>query len=236
MTEVIPMPQQAPRSSAASGAAAFALLAVLAGPADAATNPRDPLNGRSSYSGSSMTCLIANDFYMVHFSALQEGRKAGESTDFVKYCQEVPTLGKVYLTIDLLDRDVRNTPIALSVVEENIGADGRPAGTKRVMAEVPARIYKSGTADTHVEITEPGHYALIATIGEEPVMEDDRLRVPFSVGLPPPTDYGQYAGKLTGALTALFFGVMGVIGYRTWRSYRPKRAGEAPAHSGAKAG
>lgn len=215
--------------------AALAVTLASAGAANAAA-PRDPFNGRQSYSGSSMTCLIANDFYAVHFSALQEGRQDGERTDFVKYCQEVPTVGKVYLSIDLLDRDTRTTPISLTVVEEEIGADGQPPQVKSTLAETPAKIYKNGTADTHVEITHPGHYALIATIGDGPIMEDDRLRVPFSVGLPPPTAVGQHMGKITGAVVALFFGVMGVIGYRTWRSYRPRRASLAPAASQAKAG
>lgn len=224
-----------------AGLAAFSLAAALSTQADAATSPRDPFNGRQSYSGSNMDCLIANDFYAVHFSALQEGRKAGETTDFVKYCQEVPTLGKVYLSIDLLDRDTRGTPIALSVVEEDISDDGRLPEVKSTLVEVPAKIYRSGTADTHVEITKPGHYALIAVVGEEPISEDDRLRVPFSVGLAPPPDYSKLFGRFTGGLVMLFFGVMGIIGFRTWQTYWPKskRPAEVPAESGtsqAKAG
>lgn len=225
------MPQTSRLSRApVLAAGTFAAILALTGTADAAA-PRDPFNGRQSYSGSSMTCLVANDFYAVHFSAVQEGRKEGERTDFEKYCQEVPKIGKVYLSIDLLDRDTRTTPIALSVVEEEISPDGKPPEVKSTLAEIPARIYKNGTADTHVDITRPGHYALIATIGDGPIMDDDRLRVPFSVGLPPPTHYGQFMGKITGAVVALFFGVMGVIGYRTWRSYRPKRAGVVAAAS-----
>lgn len=215
----------------------YALLAamVAAGGADAA-QPRDPLNGRQSYSGSNMNCLIANDFYAVHFSALQEGRQAGERTDFVKYCQEVPAIGKVYLSIDLLDRDTRTTPIALAVVEEEIRQDGQAPEARSTLAETPARIYKNGTADTHVDITRPGHYALIATIGDGPIMDDDRLRIPFSVGLPPPSTVGQHLGAITGTFVALFFGAMGIIGYRTWRGYRPRRPALEPAPSQAKAG
>jgi hypothetical protein len=224
-----------------AGLAAFSLAAALSMQADAATSPRDPFNGRQSYSGSNMDCLIANDFYAVHFSALQEGRQAGERTDFVKYCQEVPNLGKVYLSIDLLDRDTRGTPIALSVVEEDISDDGRLPEAKSTLVEVPAKVYRNGTADTHVEITKPGHYALVAVVGDGPISEDDRLRVPFSVGLAPPTDYSKFFGRFTGGVVVLFFGVMGVIGFRTWQRYLPKsrRPAEAPAEAGtsqAKAG
>ncbi len=218
---------------AAIFAQACALALAVSEAANAATSPRDPFNGRQSYSGSNMDCLVANDFYAVHFSALQEGRQAGESTDFAKYCQEIPKIGKVYLTIDLLDRDTRSTPIALSVVEEDIGEDGRPPETKSTLAEAPAKIYRNGTADTHVEITHPGHYALIATIGDGPITEDDQLRIPFSVGLAPPTDYGKFAGRFTGALVIVFFGVMGIIGFRTWRNYWPKARPPVPAEGSA---
>lgn len=210
-------------------------LALVSVSVQAAT-PRDPFNGRQSYSGSNMTCLVANDFYAVHFSAVQEGQHPGERNAFEKYCQEVPKVGKVYLSVDLLDRDTRSTPIAISVVEEEIDPNGKPPEVKSVLAETPARIYKNGTVDTQVEITHPGHYAMIATIGEGPIMEDDRLRIPFSVAVPPPTQVTQHLGKATGALVALFFGIMAIIGFRTWRSYRPKRTGVATATSGLKTG
>lgn len=208
------------------------LATAMTGPASAANGPRDPFNGRQTYSGSNMGCLITNDFYAVHFSALQEGRHAGESTDFVKYCQEVPNPGKTYLSIDLLDRDVRKTPVALRVVEEEYSNDGQAPREKTTLIEVPAKIYRSGTADTQVQISQPGHYALIATIGEEAVSEDDHLRVPFSVGLPPVVEAHQYFGKFVGALVAVFFGVMGMIGFRSFRSVRPASAPASAADAG----
>ena len=200
------------------------LAATFTGDAFAATAPRDPLNGRQSYSGSNMSCLVANDFYVVHFTAMQQGRAQGESSDFVKYCQEIPNPGKTFLTIDLLDRDVRSTPISLRVVEEQISDDGEPPRVLGTLTELAPKIYKNGTADTHVVISKPGHYALLATIGDEAqgLSEDDHLRIPFSVGLPPPTQYGKLFGKFAGGLALLFFAAMGVIGYRTYRAYCPK--------------
>ena len=145
---------------------AVAALAVAAGVASAAGVPRDNSNGRQMYQGASMSCLVANDFYAVHFTALQEGRHEGEQTDFVKYCQEVPRPGKTYLTLDLLDRDARSMPVSLRVVEEELGDDGRPPKEKRTLVETPATVYKSGTAEIQADITEPGHYAVIAVFGE----------------------------------------------------------------------
>jgi hypothetical protein len=215
----------------------IAVLGLLCGDTLAASQ-RDPFNGRQTYSGSAMSCLIANDFYAVHFTALQEGRKAGEKTDFAKYCQEIPATGRVYLSVDLLDRDVRSTPIALRVVEESVFDDGRTPEIKTTLNETSPKIYKNGTADTQVAISQPGHYALLVTIGDGPVTEDDQLRIPFSVALPPPTNYGKLAGKLTGGLAFTFYLVMAIIGYRVYRLYRPKKGGEIPveADAGVKAG
>ncbi len=169
-----------------------------------------------------MDCLVGNDFYAVHFTAIQEGRQAGEKSDFTKYCQEVPTVGKTYLSVDLLDRDVRKTPIALKVVEEEFSEDGgRPPKEIRTLNESPAKIYSNGVADIPANITQPGHYALIATVGGEAISEDDRLRIPFTVGLEGVAKV-DWLGRITGFIVLAFFGTMAVIGYRTYRAYRPK--------------
>lgn len=200
---------------------AVALVLVLAtGVALAAGAPRDSSNGRQMYQGASMSCLVANDFYAVHFTALQEGRHEGEQTDFVKYCQEVPRPGKIYLTLDLLDRDVRNTPIGLRVVEEEFAEDGRLPKEKRTLAEMPPKVYKNGTAEIHADIGEPGHYAVIAVFGEDDgfVSEDDRLRVPFSVGLPSPNQPNRWPGAL---FVLLIIVVLSVVCWRLYRGIRP---------------
>jgi len=183
----------------------------------------EPRNARQAYSGSNMTCLIGNDFYAVHFTAIQEGREKGETTNFAKYCQEVPRVGKTYLSIDLLDRDVRKTPVTLRVIREEFNEEGgRPPQELGVLTETPAKLYPNGTADIAVDIKQPGHYALIATIGNEAISEDDRLRIPFTVAVEGAAKVN-WLGRITGFTVITFFGVMGYIGWRTYRAYRPKR-------------
>lgn len=202
--------------------AVWALPVALSGAADAANAPRDPFNGRQSYSGSNMDCLVANDFYAVHFTSMQPGRRSGETTDFKNYCQQVPAVGKTFLSIDLLDRDVRTTPVALRVVEESYSDNGVSPREKATLVEIPAKIYRNGTADTSVEITQPGHYALIATIGDDAISEDDRLRIPFSVAVAPPSRLNSWYKDFAAGLAFTFFAIMGVIGYRVYRAYNPR--------------
>lgn len=170
----------------------------------AAGDPRDS-NKRLSYNGSSMECLVANDFYAVHFTALQPGKQSGEKTEFVKYCREIPTTGMLYLTLDMLDRDVRSTPISLRVVEDVLDPATGKYKSGETLKEEPSKIYKGGTADTHIEISRPGHYAVIATFGQDEIAgEDDQLKIPFSVGTESPHKSGELPKKIAFGMAALF--------------------------------
>ena len=210
------------RATVISFFCAIALTGALC--VNAATAPRDTLNnGRQAYAGSGVKCMVTNDFYAMNFTAMQEGQVKGETTPFVKYCQEIPATGKTFLTVDLLDRDVRTTPLTLRVVEEEI-LDGRLPKIKRTVTETPAKVYKNGTADIVADLMQAGHYALMVTIGDQSISEDDRLRIPFSVALASPNKKSDWLGKFTGITVALFFTVMGYIGYRTYRVYRPRKA------------
>ena len=127
-----------------------------------------------------------------------------------------------YLSIDLLDRDVRKTPVALRVIREEFSEEGgRPPQELGVLKEIPAKLYPNGTADISVDIKQPGHYALVATIGSEAISEDDRLRIPFTVAVEGAAKVN-WLGRITGFIVFTFFGVMGYIGWRTYRAYRPK--------------
>lgn len=199
-------------------------LSLTAGAAFGAGAPRDTSNGRQMYQGASMNCLVANDFYAVHFTAMQEGRYENERHEFTKYCQEIPGTGKTYLSIDLLDRDVRNTPVALRVVEEDLGEGGQLPKEKSTLAEVPAKIYKNGTVETYANITQPGHYALIAVIGDGAVTEDDRLRVPFSVGIPSPAQPNRWPGALAALIGGIVLATLCYVAYRNLGLRRPTNA------------
>ena len=176
-----------------------------------------------------MKCLVANDFYAVHFTALQTGRQSSEGTDFMKYCQEVPVTGLTFLTIDMLDRDVRQIPISLKVVQEELDANGNPQNQK-VLSEVPPRIYKNGTADTRHEFTQPGHYALIAEFGEPDgmVTEDDRLRIPFTIALVGASSTPPLKIMFWVALSALFL-VSAYFGWIFYKRYWPNLFGGMPS-------
>ena len=94
----------------------------------------------------SVGCLIANDFYAVHFSAYLKPTTPREGNDrealLKPYCQELPTIGKAYFSADLIDRDIRKTPIGIRVVEiEKTGENPLEFKEIRTLNEVQPKIY-----------------------------------------------------------------------------------------------
>ncbi len=118
-------------------------------------------------------CLISTDFHIVHFSAFQPGASQ-QGNRFKRYCQQLPRVALSYFGIDFLDRDVRQLPVALAVVEEN--SQGKPV---RTLTEIAPKIYSQGVASLQVNFDRPGHYAVLVRFqGEEMA---DELRIPLTV-------------------------------------------------------
>jgi hypothetical protein len=142
----------------------------------------------------SVGCLIANDFYAVHFSAYLKPTQNIKELDLKEreallqpYCQEVPKPGKLFFSADLIDRDVRQTPVGVRVVElEQTGSDETKIESFkeiRTLSEVPAQLYPRGVVEAQADIVKNGYYAMILIIGgEEALGEDDKLKVLFHVG------------------------------------------------------
>lgn len=140
-------------------------------------------------------CIVANDFYAIYFSAYVEPEdKTSDSTEnrealFKSHCRNIPSTGTVYFTADLVDEDLRETPISLRLVEqefigedENLASDYRDI---RTIEEVNSKIYSQGTIEMQTVIESKGHYALYLIVvgGDKPLFEDDILRVPLNVGM-----------------------------------------------------
>lgn len=137
-----------------------------------------------------LDCIIANDFYAVHFSAyIQPGKDekvADPKASFVPYCQKIPRAGKMFFTADLIDRDIRSTPIGIKLVE--VEKTGQPAPNDirelRTVSEIESKLYPRGAVEAQADIDKNGNYVLYFLIGDA-IEEDDRFRVPLEVGVDP---------------------------------------------------
>lgn len=158
-----------------------------------------------------LKCLVMTDFYIAHFTAFQEPINKEDRANIMKaftpYCQDLPHLTKTYMTVDLLDRDVRKIPVSMRVIEEERDPKTKETREIRVISEVSPKVNPNGVAEIQAVFDKPGHYAVLVSIGEA-MTEDDILRVPLRVGLSNPDGEGSYIPIIMlGLLVVLFFGI-----------------------------
>lgn len=137
-----------------------------------------------------LDCIIANDFYAVHFSAYLQPDKTDKNADpkaaFVPFCQKIPRAGKMFFTADLIDRDIRETPIGIKLVEVEKTGQKAPDDIReiRTITEIPGKLYPRGAVEAQAEVDKNGDYVLYFLIGDA-IEEDDKFRVPLEVGVDP---------------------------------------------------
>lgn len=140
----------------------------------------------------SVGCLMTNDFYATYFSVYIEPTNIDDEDTkeeiFKSFCNRIPRTGTVYFTADLVDDDLRDTPISLRLVEQEIiGVDETNVEKFRdirTVSMVPAKLYPQGTIEMQAELDKNGFYALYLMIGgEEGLFDDDKLRIPVYVGV-----------------------------------------------------
>jgi len=159
-----------------------------------------------------LKCLVMTDFYIAHFTAFQEPLNEKDRADVMKaftpYCQDLPYLTKTYMSVDLLDRDVRKIPVSMRVIEEERDPKTKETREIRVISEAPPKVNSNGVVEIQAVFDKPGHYAVLVSIGEA-MTEDDILRVPLRVGLSSADEKGSAYVPIImiGVLVVLYFGI-----------------------------
>lgn len=132
----------------------------------------------------SLECLITTDFYIIHLTAYQQPKnveKAKKRKSFTPYCKVLPDIGPSFLAIDFIDRDLRQMPISMEVVQLIDNPEGGEMIDGKSIALNPAQIYKTGVAQIQADFPAPGHYVLIASVGDD--MFADKIRIPLRVAI-----------------------------------------------------
>jgi hypothetical protein len=128
--------------------------------------------------------LITTDFYIVHLTAYQEPKKdpnAKKRHTFEPFCQVLPEDGSSFLALDFINRDLRQMPIGMSVIELIESPETGEMADGKIISEVAPTNYKTGVAQIQANFPKPGHYMLIATVGDD--MFADKIRIPLRVGI-----------------------------------------------------
>ena len=173
-----------------------------------------------------LDCIVANDFYAVHFSTYiqpEKGEAAKDKAAFVPFCQQIPRAGKMFFTADLIDRDIRTTPIGIRLVE--VEKTGQPVPDDireiRTITEIPAKLYPRGAVEAQANIDKNGDYVLYLLI-DEAIEDDDRFRIPLEVGVEPSGSKLPMIAAI--AVGALLLGVLGFLIY--WFKRKSKTLSE----------
>jgi len=173
----------------------------------------------------SLECMITTDFYIVHLSAYQEPKKDGKKRHtFKPFCQELPEPGASFLAIDFIDRDLREKPIGMQVIELKDNPEGGEMIDGDIIAESPAQIYKTGVAQIQVNFPKPGHYALIASVGDDAFFAD-KIRIPLRVGIGSEFHWSSLLPYLTAIVLALLaYGIYRFFIFRHKRKLNNKNS------------
>jgi hypothetical protein len=191
------------------------------------TNPGYNDNPSQQMTKATVGCLIANDFYAVYFSAYLKpsgDQQANSAKDrralFRSYCKDIPHTGTAYFTADVVGEELRQTPISIKIVEQELNGvdEGKAENFKdvRTLAEIPAKVYPKGAVEAHVDLDKEGYYAIYLMIGEEALSEEDRLRIPLHIGVDPDAKpIWVQAGMIIGII--LGFGLISIVAFRFMR-------------------
>lgn len=192
----------------------------------ACTSPGYNDNPSQQMTKATVGCLVATDFFAVYFSAyiqpIGENSKAQDKKSlFRSYCKNIPFSGKAFFTADLVGSELRETPIAVRVVEQEFNGvdENNPENFKdiRTITEIPAKLYSKGVVEAQALLEKNGYYAIYLIMGgEDAISDEDKLRIPIHVGVDPDakplmTQIATIAGITIG------FALLGFVAFRFMR-------------------
>jgi hypothetical protein len=174
-------------------------------------------------------CLVATDFYAVYFSAYIKPAESDSSKMTAKdkkalfrsYCKDIPTTGMAFFTADVVGDELRQTPIGIRIVEQELtdGDENKAENFKdiRTLAEIPAKVYPRGAVEAQAQLDKEGYYAIYLLVGgDEALSDEDKLRIPLHVGVDPDSK-PMMTKIIIGVGISLGIALISFVGYRFMR-------------------
>ncbi|MBZ0169574.1 hypothetical protein MELA_00435 [Candidatus Methylomirabilis lanthanidiphila] len=156
----------------------FAMLLLIAWTSQARAHGGEGMGGMDKMDA----CVQKKGHYTVHFAAyqqqygesalgmLQEVGSAQLKREFQSYCEGLPKTGKMAITFDLLNEEMRGLPISVQIVkadEEQGKAHEEGHGAhSHTIASLPAKVYHDGSIRLTADIPVAGHYKAIMKLEE----------------------------------------------------------------------
>jgi hypothetical protein len=137
-------------------------------------------------------CVLNVGGKIIHFSGYQP--LSSRTTEF---CEDIPSVGKTVVVMDLVDAELRDAEIEVKIVP---ATDSFDEASRAPVVHVPFAKHPTGSISFSNEFKEPGDFIGLVTAGTKNGLV---ARFPFSVGKPRTTVW-HYAA----AGSALFLAVM----------------------------
>jgi hypothetical protein len=136
----------------------------------------------SSRNKNQASCLKVSDFYSVHLTTYYlpssdngAGARDENTRKYDQFCDRIPGEGLVIFTVDLMEQDTRDMPVALSFLQYD------PQGKLTLVKQVPASLYPRGVLSLDTPIQEQGKYLLKVAFGDAK-SRDEVIEMPIMVG------------------------------------------------------
>ncbi len=127
-----------------------------------------------------LECLKGTGEYVVNFTAYspdvvwENDRGVHKKGTYRKLCQELPSVGKFYFSLDLNDA-LQEKAVGFRIV-------GAEKDNQETLLEIPPKAYSGGILNTEANFTVPGKYKVIIEIAEEANGDKKTIKIPLSVG------------------------------------------------------
>jgi hypothetical protein len=131
------------------------------------------------------------------------------------YCEVIPALGHVQLTLDLVNEGDRQRPIRVELARTQVAEE-----SERVL-QVPARTYGTGLIELSSKLEQTGTYELKLKFDPERA-GDDIVSIPFRVESQQ-RNWSTFLGE------ALLCVVLCAVGFVGWRFHRRRASTSARA-------
>lgn len=159
----------------------------------ACTSPGYNDNPSQQISEGNVGCWASTGFFSVYFNlhlqpADSQNKESVNKELFRRYCNQLPAPGLAFLTVDLVNPELRKIPMGIRIVEQKLTgfdeANLENFETGRILLEWSPKVYPKGSIESSVVLEQAGYYAIQLSKGEgfSPV---DTLLIPIKVGTEP---------------------------------------------------
>ncbi|MBQ0721467.1 MAG: hypothetical protein KBT88_14545 [Gammaproteobacteria bacterium] len=131
-----------------------------------------------------LDCVYGSAPYKVHFSAYQRSVIKSTGLDYPRaFCEKLPSLGETKITLDFIDKDLRDRSVALKFIyHEQREPSAEALASGQIINESFQQGIPRGFIESRLDFSKAGFYTLIVEFGGGVVLDDEVVKIPFEVG------------------------------------------------------